>query len=109
MLSTIFSFSLFVFYDSSIGLFAEYCDVIFGNNPINLLLKWTIIEFDDFQILTIELQKRINMYSGKLNVYWNSDKNQKIKLYKWITCETEESYDQLEEMFLPNEEELAEF
>ena len=49
------------------------------------------------------------MYSGKLNVYWNSDKNQKIKLYKWITCETEESYDQLEEMFIPNEEELAEF
>ena len=73
------------------------------------MLKWTLIEFNDFQILTIELQRRINMLSGKLNIYWNSDKNQKIKLYKWITCETEESVNLLEEMFIPNEEEMAQF
>ena len=49
------------------------------------------------------------MLSGRLNLYWKSDKNQQIKLMKWITCETEESFDKLEEMFIPNEVELAEF
>ena len=90
-------------------MITEGIDIFLGVNPFNLLLKWTLINFDDFQILTIELQRRVNMLSGKLNLYWNSDKNQKIKFIKWITCETEESFDKLEEMFIPNDEELAQF
>ena len=46
------------------------------------------------------------MLTGRLNIYWNSNKNEQIKMMKWITCETEESFDKLEEMFIPTASEI---
>ena len=46
-----------------------------GLNPLNLLIKWTIVSFEDFQILLIELHSRINMLSGQLVLNHDSDKN----------------------------------
>ena len=45
------------------------------------------------------------MLSGKLNLYHNSDKNQLLKSYAWITSTIEDDKDKLESMFLPTEKE----
>ena len=39
-------------------------------NPINIILKTLMIQFEDFQKVTIELHYAINAYDGKINVYW---------------------------------------
>ena len=49
------------------------------------------------------------MLTGRLNIYWNSNKNEQIKMMKWITCETEESFGKLEEMFMPTASEIKNF
>ena len=36
-------------------LLIEISNLVVLINPINLYLKWTLISFEDFQILTIEL------------------------------------------------------
>ena len=67
-----------------------------------------MICFEDFQKATIELHKHINTLDAKFNIFWSTKKNEQIRLYKWITCETEESDDKLEERFVMNEEEKLE-
>ena len=74
-------------------------------NPLNIYLKWTLISFEDFQILTIELQRRLNMLSGTLTLKHNSDKNQKIRQMAWITNTIEDDRNKLEEMFWPTKKE----
>ena len=59
-------------------------------NPINLYVKWTIVNFEDFQILLIELHRRINMLSSKLNLYHDSVKNEKLRQIAYITNTVEE-------------------
>ena len=39
-------------------------------NPINIILKTLMIQFEDFQKVTIELHYAINAYDGKVNLYW---------------------------------------
>ena len=51
------------------------------------------------------MHKHINTLDAKINIFWKSNKNEKIRLYKWITCETEESEQNLEDRFIANEEE----
>ena len=75
-------------------------------NFVNLYVKWTIVSFEDFQILTIELHKRINMLSGKLNLYHDSVKNEKLRQIALITSTIEEDKSILEEMFWPTKEEI---
>ena len=60
-----------------------------GCNPINLLIKWTIVSFEDFQILLIELHSRINMLSSQLVINHDSEKNQMLRQMAWITSTTE--------------------
>ena len=70
-------------------------------NPLNLILKWNIVSFEDFQILTIELHNRINMLDSKLCLTHDSQKNYKIRQIAWITNTIEEDIAKLEEMFWP--------
>ena len=75
-------------------------------NPINLWLKWTVVSFEDFQILTMELHRRIDMLSGKLNINHNSEKNQKLRQIAWLTNTIEDDPEILEEMLWPTPDEL---
>ena len=53
----------------------------------------------------MELHRRINMLSGKLNLYQDSEKNKKIRMMAWITNTVEDDPVILEEMFWPTPEE----
>ena len=75
-------------------------------NPLNLWIKWTIVSFEDFQILLIELHNRRNMMSGQLNLTHDTVKNQKIRQMAWITSTIEDDYATLEDMFWPTDDEL---
>ena len=79
---------------------------IMNLNPINLYVKWTIVQFEDFQILTIELHNRINMLSSKLNLYQDSEKNEKLRQIAYIT-NTIEDKSKLEELFWPTKKEIS--
>jgi hypothetical protein len=76
-------------------------------NPINIILKTLMIQFEDFQKVTIELHYAINAYDGKVNLYWKKgqDEKKQIKMYKWITCETETDLSDLNDRFIATEEE----
>ena len=54
----------------------------------------------------MELHRRINMLSGKLNLHHDRDKNQKIRQMAWITNTVEDDPEILEEMFWPTPEEI---
>ena len=69
-------------------------------------MKWTIVSFEDFQILTVELQNRINMLSGKLNLYQDSVKNETLRQIAYIT-NTIQDKQYLEEHFWPTKSELS--
>ena len=45
-------------------------------NPLNLALKMTMVQFEDFQQVTITLHKYINMLDGKFNIHWNKGKKE---------------------------------
>ena len=81
----------------------EFCDLL---NPINLWLKWTVVSFEDFQVLLMELHRRIDMLSAKLTINHDSAKNQKIRQMAWITNTVEDDMEILEEMFWPTPEEI---
>ena len=74
-------------------------------NPLLIIVKWNLVSFEDFQILTIELHRRINMLDGKLNLNHNSKKNEKIRQMAWITNTVEDDKQKLEEMFWSTEKE----
>lgn len=76
-------------------------------NPINIILKTLMIQFEDFQKVTIELHYAINAYDGKINLYWKKGQENKkqIKFYKWITCETETDLSDLNDRFIATDEE----
>ena len=63
------------------------------------MLKFVIISFEDFQKVTINLHKCVNMLDAKINVHWDTKKNNQIRLFKWITCETDSDKSNLEERF----------
>ena len=54
----------------------------------------------------MELHRRIDMLSGKLNLYQDSEKNEKIRQMAWITNTMEEDPKKLEEMFWPTPDEI---
>ena len=39
------------------------------------------------------------MLDAKINVHWSTKKNNQLRLYTWITCETESDNSVLEERF----------
>ena len=49
------------------------------------------------------------MLDAKINVHWNVKKNNKLRMFKWVTCETESSKDALEERFGLLDPEAREF
>ena len=53
----------------------------------------------------MELHRRIDMLSGKINVYQNSKKNEKLRQIAWITNTVEDDPKKLEEMFWPTPDE----
>ena len=63
------------------------------------MLKTLIISFEDFQKVTINLHKCINMLDAKINVHWSTKKNNQLRLLTWITCETDSDKDYLEDRF----------
>ena len=54
----------------------------------------------------MELHRRIDMLSGKLNLYQDSEKNKKLRQIAWITSTEEDDPKILEEMFWPTPEEV---
>ena len=46
------------------------------------------------------------MLDGKFNIHWNKGKKEKMRLSKWITCETDSDEENLEDRFAPTQEEL---
>ena len=53
----------------------------------------------------MELHRRIDMLSGKLNLYQDTEKNKKLRQIAWLTNTVEDDPKKLEEMFLPTLEE----
>ena len=76
-------------------------------NPINLYVKWTIVSFEDFQILLIEQNRRINILSSKLIFNHDRVKNEKLRQIAFITSTIEDDKQKLEEMFWPTKLETA--
>ena len=72
------------------------------------MLKMTMINFEDFQRVTITLHQYINMLDGKFNIHWKQGKKEQIRLSKWITCETDSDEEGLESRFIANTEERME-
>ena len=54
----------------------------------------------------MELHRRIDMLSGKLNMYQDSEKKEKIRQMAWITNTLEDDPQILEEMFWPTPDEV---
>ena len=64
-----------------------------------------MVQLEDFQRVTINLHQHINMLDGKFNIYWKRGEKQKVRIIKWITCDTESDEDELANKYLPTEEE----
>ena len=45
------------------------------------------------------------MLDGKFNIHWDTGKNHKIRLSKWVTCETDSDEEALEDRFIATKEE----
>ena len=73
-------------------------------NPMNLMLKYFILNFDLFTQIAIEVQKYLNTRIYEINPP-KTDVNYHIRYYSYITNTTETDLDVLEEMFVPTEKE----
>ena len=49
------------------------------------------------------------MLDAKINVHWDVNKNNKTRLFTWVTCETDSDKDTLEERFGLRDSEIKEF
>ena len=78
-------------------------------NPVNLILKYMIINFENFTQCLILVHKFINQHNCEFwaNPITNQDKNNKLRWYCFVTNETDtEDKARLEEKFIPTEEEI---
>ena len=79
-------------------------------NPINLVLKYIIITFEDFTQCMIRVNKFINEHNCEFNPIINPEQNNKLRWYCFITNETEtEDKAKLIEKFIPTEEEIKKY
>ena len=81
-------------------------NIILHFNPLNLILKWMIINFDLFTEVAISVQKYLNTRIFEINPP-NIDENYQLRYYSYITNTTETDKDILREMFIPTAKELA--
>ena len=45
------------------------------------------------------------MLDGKFNIYWKKGEKEKIRLGKWITCDTDSDEEELKNKFIATEAE----
>ena len=79
-------------------------------NPVNLILKYMIINFENFTQCLILVRKFINEQNCEFNPITNQDKNNKLRWYIFVTNETDtEDKARLEAKFFPTEDEIKKY
>ena len=103
-----------VFLKGNLVLINIYCAASWSNiifyfvlhfNPVNLVLKYIIINFELFTQIAIEVQKYLNTRIYEINIP-NKDENYQLRYYSYITNTTETDKGILREMFIPTKAEL---
>ena len=84
--------------------------VLLHFNPINLILKYIIITFEDFTYCLIRVHKFINEHTCEFNPRINPTLNNKLRWYCFITNEIEtDDKAILAEKFIPTDEEMKQY
>ena len=79
-------------------------------NPLNLVLKYMIINFENFTQCLILVHKFINEHNCEFNPIIKPEINNQLRWYCFITNETDtEDKARLEEKFFPTEEEIERY
>ena len=84
--------------------------VLLHFNPVNLILKYIIITFEDFTHCMIRVNKFINDHNCEFNPRINPTQNNQLRWLCFITNETEtEDKATLIEKFIPTEDEIKQY